>query len=94
LNKPIQSYPFTPKSSLSLRLGDFWPVPLVDGSFACGRVLQHNPDGRVSFFGGLMDWRGDEPPTSDALAGSATIRQGSMHLKAITRVGGQIVGRR
>lgn len=34
------NYPFVPKSTASMRPGQFWQIPLSNGCFACGRVLQ------------------------------------------------------
>lgn len=34
-----REFPFVPKSTKGLRLGDFWAIPLDDGQVACGRVL-------------------------------------------------------
>ena len=36
-------YPFVPKSTSSLVPGQFWALPLSDGSFGCGRVVQLMP---------------------------------------------------
>src|SRR5215204_4821807 len=92
------SYPFRPKSSASLAPGQFWAVPLASGQFACGRVLQLGgsevPSKTRAFFGGLQDWIGDCPPTSDAIAGSRVAKFGVMHIKAITETGGHILGLR
>ena len=92
------TYPFEPKSSAKLRPGDFWPIPLADGSFACGRVLQLAPKGmaggRVQFFGALMDWRRPAAPTFDDLGGARSLEQGAMHIHSITRIGRAVVGHR
>lgn len=91
-------YPLRPKSSAKLTPGDFWPIPLVNGQFGCGRVLQRPPagliGGRTQFLGGLMDWHGDAPPTAADLRGASTIDQGIMHLRSIIDVGGAILGNR
>lgn len=91
-------YPFTPKSSTKLSPGDFWSIPLQDGSFACGRVIALPPKGRpgakVSFLGGLLDWHAPVPPTADSIARCQTIKQGVMHVLAITSTGGQVLGHR
>jgi hypothetical protein len=92
-----RTYPFVPKSSKFLEPGDFWAVPLSDGSFACGRVLEHMPTGtpgaRVGFLGGLLDWHGASPPEERSIAGaSAFLAQGVMHILAITETGGRILG--
>ncbi|MGD0525538.1 MAG: hypothetical protein ABSE49_10360, partial [Polyangiaceae bacterium] len=91
-------YPFEPKSTRSLTTGDYWAVPLTDGGFACGRVLQtegdHLPTPTRTFFGGLHDWLGKSPPTSEDIAGAPLVRFGMMHLRAIVRLGGQVLGNR
>ena len=90
------TYPFRPKSISSLEPGQFWAVPLGGGGFGCGRVLQLKCSQlgktRTAFFGGLQDWIGDAPPTEESIAGTGIIRFGAMHLKAITEVGGEILG--
>jgi hypothetical protein len=90
------TYPFRPKSTSSLDPGQFWAVPLGGGGFGCGRVLQLQCSQlgktRTAFFGGLQDWIGDAPPTRESIAGTGVIRFGAMHLKAITEVGGEILG--
>ena len=92
------SYPFRPKSTSALEPGQFWAVPIAGGNFGCGRVLQLGgsevPSKRRAFFGGLQDWIGDAPPTAESIAGSGIARFGIMHLKAITEVGGEILGHR
>lgn len=91
-------YPFVPKSTSSLRPGDFWAVPRADGSFACGRVLQTEGEYLVSprkaFFGSLLDWIGDSAPTADSIAGAPVLRSGIMHIKAIVSTGGEVLGNR
>lgn len=94
----VTSYPFVPKSNAHLQPGDFWAIPLVDGSYACGRVLQlpppGTPGGKVQFFGGLLDWHGHAMPDSASLAGARLAEQGVMHLHSITRIGGNVLGNR
>jgi hypothetical protein len=92
------SYPFVPKSSKRLTPGDFWSIPLSNGRFACGRVVELLPEGmpgsRVAFLGGLLDWHGPSKPTNESISGSAFIEQGIMHIRAITNSGGSILGYR
>ena len=91
-------YPFRPKSTSSLEPGQFWAVALASGQFVCGRVLQLGgsevPSKTRAFFGGLQDWIGDTPPTSDSIAGTRMAKVGVMHIKAITEYGGEILGLR
>src|SRR3982751_271647 len=88
-------YPFKPKSTAKLRVGDFWPVPLKDRSYACGLVLQKAPTGtpsaRVSFCGGLLDWKGRTIPAARDLSNRVVLAQGYMHLLAITNYG-EVIG--
>jgi hypothetical protein len=90
-------YPFVPKSSLSLRPGDFWGFKLKNDSWVCGRVIQLRSSGqnsRMWFFGALMDWNGQAAPSSDSIANARTLRQGGMHIGAIRRTGGYVTGNR
>jgi hypothetical protein len=74
--------------------GQFWALPLRDGSFGCGRVIQLVPGMRVRFLAGVLDWRGPSSPTSESIAGARCLDQGQAHLKAITETGGSILGYR
>ena len=78
--------------------GQFWSVPLSDGSFACGRVIElcpsDRPGSRVSFLAGFLDWHSRAEPTFDSIAGAPCLRQGDAHLKTITHCGGPILGLR
>lgn len=91
-------YPFVPKSTASLRPGQYWAVPLADGRFACGRVVQVGcstiPTPSRAFFGGLHDWVGSAAPSADDIAGRAIVAWGVMHIQAITRLGGEVLGER
>jgi hypothetical protein len=96
--KPEREYPFVPKSSTRLTPGDFWAVPLRDGTFACGRVVERMPTGkpgaRVGFLGGLLDWRDSSKPDDQSIAGASFLAQGVVHIRAITSSGGSILGHR
>ena len=97
-SKRPPAFPFVPRSTTVLAPGQFWAIPLSDGSFACGRVVQLNPRGgtgsRVMFLAAVLDWHGEAPPTSEAIAGAKCLAQGQAHLKAITETGGRILGHR
>ena len=92
------TYPFRPKSTASLRAGQFWAVPFGAGLFACGRVLQLNgaeiPMKSKAFFGGLHRWVGNVPPTTESIAGATVLAAGVMHIRAITETGGEVLGER
>lgn len=89
-------YPFAPKSTTYLEPGQFWSIPLENGCFACGRVLQLQiVDGqrdRRCFLAGLLDWSGTSLPTDKAIAGAQLLDHGQVHIKAITENGCEILG--
>ncbi len=90
------SYPFVPKSTSYLEQGQFWALPLSDGSFAAGIVISLVTEGgkRDSrmFLAGLLDWFGDEPPTLTGLSLSKVIDIGYAHIKTISESGGVVLG--
>ena len=92
------TYPFTPKSTAKLVPGQYWGIPLSNGTYACGRVVQVLPKGvkgsRVTFLAGLMNWNSPEPPNATIIADAGFLSQGQAHLKAITETGGMILGHR
>lgn len=97
-SKRPPTYPFVPRSTAALLPGQFWAIPLSDGSFGCGRVIELKPRGsvgaRVIFLVAVLDWHGDLLPSSDAIAGAKCLDQGEAHLKVITETGGCILGHR
>jgi hypothetical protein len=89
------SYPFEPRSNAYLQPGQFWAIPLSDGRFAAGRVMAvpaFGPKDRTGVVIALMDWSGDQPPTSDDLAGHDALIQAKSRFDAISRTGGEILG--
>jgi hypothetical protein len=98
MTRRTETFPFRPKSTASLRPGQYWAVPFGSGLFACGRVLQLGGDHIAvqsrAFFGGLHRWAGRTPPTAETIAGAGFVRFGVMHIRAITETGGQVLGER
>jgi hypothetical protein len=98
MSHKARTYPFLPKSTRSLLPGQFWALPLSDGSFGCGRVIQLAPSevvgARVSFLAGVLDWNGQQLPTQESIANAPCLAQGDTHLKAIISTGGVILGHR
>ncbi len=91
------SYPFIPKSTAYLKPGHFWSIPLDNGNFACGRVIQlkHLESGKIDtgiYLAGLMDWIDCKPPTSESIARRKTLKQGAVHIKTIRENQGEILG--
>lgn len=90
-------YPFAPKTNKDLIPGQYWEVPLKCGKYACGRVIELPPKGyglgeRVHFLVGLMDWLGNDLPTSESIVGHKILDQGVAHLKTIWKNGEKILG--
>lgn len=86
------AYPFQPKSTAKLRPGQFWPIPLPHGGFACGMVLDVVRNSTRHFLAGLIDWHGPQEPTPTGIAGRPLIIQGTGHLKMIQNGHGWITG--
>jgi hypothetical protein len=90
-------YPFIPKSTAYLKPGHFWSIPLDNGGFACGRVVElaFDENGKQNsriFLAGLMNWTDDKPPTSESIANCRFIEQGEVHIKTIRENNGEIIG--
>ena len=90
------AYPFVPKSTAYLNAGDFWDIPLGNGTFACGRIIQLDTSGRKRhtrmFLGGLMDWCAPELPTMSALDGAKVLFQTVLHVRSIGWCNGMVRG--
>jgi hypothetical protein len=90
-------YPFEPKSTTHLEPGQFWAIPLSNGSYACGVVLAKLiSSGKIesrSFLAALIDWNGKDKPSSEDIKNKEIIKKGSAHIKAIQLTGGEIVGK-
>jgi len=93
-----REFPYVPKSTKGLGLGDFWAIPLDDGQFACGRVLafdhRKGKQDLRGFLAGLLHWVSDSPPTFDSISGAQIVIQGGAHLRTILATGGTILGNR
>jgi len=95
-NQEHVAYPFRPRSTAALEPGQFWAVPLPNRRFACGRIVQVGgseiPIKSRDFFGGLLDWSGDLPPSHESIANASMLEWGVMHIRSITNLGGEILG--
>ena len=66
--------PFRPSSARALVAGDLVGVPTNDGRWACLQVVEVRPNSRTTFYVALLDWRGHEPPTVEAVSGAKVIK--------------------
>ena len=71
-------------------------MPLQDGVYSCGVVLslveKAGKIDRRMFLAGLLDWYGQEPPSSSLLVQAKVLASGYTHIKTITETGGCILG--
>jgi hypothetical protein len=90
------AYPFVPRTNAQLQPGQFWQIPLSDGRFACGRVLEIGGRGqrrsRTLFVAALLDWVGDSPPTSETIAGAQPFAIGIARVETTGEGGSAVVG--
>ena len=86
--------PFKPKSTSKLRPGHIWPIKLKTNLWACGIVLELNTEltypQTKSFYGGLLEWKGETEPTANSIVNSNIIQSGIMHIKSITEMHSEI----
>ena len=91
------NYPFVPKSTSYLEPGQYWQIPLSNGTHACGVVLARlQRDGKIesrAFYAGLLDWCGDSPPDEKTICECDFIKRGALHIKAICEVDAAILGK-
>ena len=94
----MTTYPLIPKTTAHLQPGQFWSIPMADGRFGCGRVLRVDTGGRTGgrtrFIAAILDWVGDSPPSSEAIAGSVVLNVGNAHVRLVSFGGGAILGER
>jgi hypothetical protein len=92
----MTEYPFVPKTSAELAPGQFWSIPLSDGRFACGQVLNIDEsldhEAGTTFVGLLLNWSGKEPPTAEAIAGRPPVDIARTYIGAIGGAGGAVLG--
>lgn len=89
-------FPFIPKTSRDLEVGDFWEVELPDGRYGCLQVTElahRGPGSRSTLVVGVIDWCGGEPPTSESIRGRRILEQGLTRIEAFTEAGAQVLGR-
>jgi len=73
-------------------MGQFWPIRLPEGGFACGMVLDVVSDSRREFLAGLIGWHGPQGPLGKDIEGCEVVAQGVGHVKMILEGYGWITG--
>jgi len=76
--------------------GSFWDIPLENGYYGAGIVLERCPRQRQGhtrmFLAGLLDWIGKDIPTERDILSTGVAAQGFAHLYAVTKNKGMIRG--
>ncbi len=90
-------YPYEPKSNNKLEIGEFWSIPLPNGEFGCGVIIEipDKNEKRMRFTAGLLNWIGNQAPTESILkfGDLKIIRFGNVHIKTILSRGEKIRGK-
>lgn len=91
-----RSFPFSPRSTATLEVGDLIAVPREPSGWACLQVADLNrrgPGARTTFVAGVLPWRGEEPPTRDDVIGLGSLEQGLVSVEIFTEGGLRVVDR-
>ena len=89
-----RSFPFSPRSTRGLALGDLISVRREDGRWGCLQVTDlesSGPGSQKSLVVGVLPWAGSEPPTPEAVRGLATVEQGLTRIEIFTEGGAEVV---
>lgn len=91
---PDRTFPFSPRSTVRLEVGDLVAVPCEPSGWACLQVVDLQRSGvgaRMTFVAGVLPWRGQAPPTRDDVAGIGAIEHGLVPVDVFTQGGLQVV---
>ena len=91
----MTAYPLAPRSALDLTVGDFWAVSLPSGGFGAAQVRDVKRSGtgaRTTFVAGVIEWRGEAPPTAEDLRGKRVLDQGLVSVDAFTKTETRLLG--
>jgi hypothetical protein len=87
------TYPFFPKTTARIQVGDFWSITLDDGRYSAGRVLQVL--NRATVLGCVLNWSSDTPPTVASIDGAGILNAGELNIrKTVEDCGDGILGNR
>jgi hypothetical protein len=72
--------------------GQYFSIPLSNGEYACGIVMQLRRGSTREFVAGLMDWSGPKAPTLQDIRGRCLLAHGGAHVRTIVENDGEILG--
>ena len=90
-----REFPFSPRSSLRLEIGDLIAVPGTEGRWAVLQVsaLRRSGPGARSTLGvGVLPWSGEEPPRPEDIAGLDFTEHGMTAIEIFADGGAEVVG--
>lgn len=93
---PDRSFPFSPRSTATLEVGDLIAVPREASGWACLQVVdlsRRGPGARTTFVAGVLPWRGEDPPTRDDVSGLGVTQPGLVSVEIFTQGGLRVVDR-
>jgi len=80
-----RDYPFVPRRTADLKVGDVWAVVLPCGGYGCMQVTDLRRSGvgsRSALVAGPLHWTGERPPDVHEVAGMRLLEMGLVRLKA------------
>lgn len=87
-------FPFSPKSSTRLEVGDLIAIPCPEGDWAVLQVSalrRSGPGARTTLGVGVLPWRGDRQPTANAIEGLEFLEHGMTAIEIFTEGGAEVV---
>lgn len=90
-----RNFPFSPRTTTKLELGDLVAVPRDDGRWGCLQVTDLTRSGtgsRTSLVVGVLPWVGESPPRSQDIHGLTITEQGLTSVEVFTKGGLEVVG--
>lgn len=91
----VRHFPFSPRSTREIEIGDLVAVPVVGGGWGCLQVtdLKRRGTGALTtLVVGVLDWHGPEAPTAASVLGSPVTEQGLTRVELFTQGGYRITG--
>lgn len=89
-----RSFPFSPKTTARLELGDVIAIDCGDGTWAALQVshlTRSGPGARTGLGVGTLPWRGAVYPTPEDLAGLSFLEHGRTTIQIFTEGGALVV---